>query len=233
MATTGEKLVELSNISSGTALEHLLNITTGGGINDPTIYALDIVNTSGVGLNDGSITMHVSAGTTPYEYKINDIPYQSSNVFNNLGEGTFTLTIRDYSGYTDSIQGIKLFAPADTPIISELIIIDASDTISADGSIKIIANGGDEPYTYSLNGSTYQSENIFMGLRYGIFEVSVKDNNGVVNTLSGIKVGAKASPSGGGYGGGRNIHINRAKVNVKNIKIKDEEKKKIKVKVNI
>jgi len=31
MATTGEKLVELSSLSTGTALEHLLAITTGGG----------------------------------------------------------------------------------------------------------------------------------------------------------------------------------------------------------
>jgi len=29
--TTGEKLVELSSLSTGTALQHLLAITTGGG----------------------------------------------------------------------------------------------------------------------------------------------------------------------------------------------------------
>ena len=37
MATTGEKLVELSSLSTGTALEHLLAITTGGGTGQ-TIY---------------------------------------------------------------------------------------------------------------------------------------------------------------------------------------------------
>jgi hypothetical protein len=38
MATTGEKLVELSSLSTGTALEHLLAITTGGGGSGETIY---------------------------------------------------------------------------------------------------------------------------------------------------------------------------------------------------
>ena len=37
MATTGEKLVELSSLSTGTALEHLLAITTGGGGTGETI----------------------------------------------------------------------------------------------------------------------------------------------------------------------------------------------------
>ena len=37
MATTGEKLVELSSLSTGTALAHLLAITGGGGTGQ-TIY---------------------------------------------------------------------------------------------------------------------------------------------------------------------------------------------------
>ena len=35
MATTGERLVDISTLSTGTALEHFLNIETGGG---ETIY---------------------------------------------------------------------------------------------------------------------------------------------------------------------------------------------------
>lgn len=107
MATTGEKLVELSTISSGTALEHFLKISGGTGVNAPSIYILDIIGESGIGVGDGSITITASGGTQPYEYSIGS-GYQGSNYFNSLSGGTYTISVRDTNGYTDIISGIKI-----------------------------------------------------------------------------------------------------------------------------
>lgn len=43
MATTGGKLVELSGLPLGTALEHLLAITTGGGTGETVLVLVDSI----------------------------------------------------------------------------------------------------------------------------------------------------------------------------------------------
>lgn len=218
-ATTGEKLVELSTLSTGTAMEHLLNIRCSGS-NSPTIYELDIVNTTGVGVSDGQITILASGGTSPFEYSVGGA-YQTGNTFTNLSEDTYTISVRDISGLTDTIGGIKLSAPANTPIITELITIDASSVGTTDGSIEVFVNGGTEPYEYALDNGIYQSSSIFMRLHAGTYGVSVKDSNGVVSKLSGIRIGTPSRSGWGGMSGGVNRY--RPSIRIKNVKTKDVE----------
>lgn len=229
--TTGEKLVELSKLVTGTAIEHLLAIRTGGGVDAPSLYSIDITNTTGIGVSDGIITLFASGGTSPYTYSLGD-NYQSGNTFTGLTENTYTVSVMDVSGHTDSISGIKLSSPSsETPIITNLIIVDTTTQQTNDGSIKVIANGGTTPYTYSLNGEDYQSSNYFVDLVSGTYDISVKDNNDVVNTLSGIKVGAKVVvKSGGGYGRGPERY--RTKVYVKDVKL-NEVKIDKEIKINV
>lgn len=235
--TTGEYLASLSTISAGTAMEHLLHIQTG--MNVPVINSLDIVTTSGVGINDGEITIVAGGGTPPYTYSIGNT-YQSSNVFQNLLPNTYTISVKDFSGFTDTISGIKLSAPsAVAPIISEIIVIDASNLSTMDGSIRIIAAGGVQPYTYALNDGTYQTANIFTNLHAGVYSVSVKDVNDVVSRLSGVKIsGSKvvvSTASGGGFGIGGGVNRYRPSIRVENVKLKDQEsiEKPITVKVTL
>ena len=238
MATTmGEKLVELSNIVSGTAIEHLLGINIGGGGNAPSLNSINIINTSGIGHNDGTIELFANGGTLPYQYSIGG-GFQSDNTFNGLGENIYSIYVKDASGYTDSISGIKLSAPSsNSPIISEVSIIDASTTYSSDGSIRIVGSGGDAPYQYSLNDGMYQIDDIFMGLNIGMYDITIKDNLGVTNKLSGVKVGAKAtlkSSGSGGYGRGPERYRTQTKVKVKDVKFNDvEPDKKIKIDVKV
>ena len=231
--TTGEKLVQLSSLSTGTALEHLLHIQQST-TNAPTIHALDIISTTGVGVNDGEITILASGGTTPYEYSIGGT-YQIDNTFINLSEDTYTVSVKDISGYTDTISGIKLSAPANTPIITEIITIDASSNVISDGSIETIVNGGTAPYEYALNDGTYQSSNMFMKLLAGVYSITVKDDNDVITKLSGIKIsGARIVGGGCGAAGGAAVNSFRPSIRIKNVKINDvDNTKKIKVKVTL
>jgi len=227
--TTGEKLVELSILSTGTALEHLLNIFPGGG-NSPTITNLVISGTSAIGASDGSISITAAAGTPPYEYSIGS-GYQSGNTFISLSAGTYTISVKDFSGFTDTIGGIPINEPAgaNNPFIVGLEIIDASSALTSDGSIKIIASGSTTPYTYSLNGGAYQSSDIFLRLRADQYSISVKDANGTVTTLSGIKVAGVVIKAGSGYGRGweRKKYL---RIDVKNIKSADMKEIKVKMK---
>ncbi len=50
-------------------------------------------------LNDnGSITISANGGKAPYTYKIGNANFISSNVFNNLNAGTYTLQVKDSNG---------------------------------------------------------------------------------------------------------------------------------------
>jgi hypothetical protein len=49
------------------------------------------------------------------------------------------------------------------------------------GTITAIASGGVPPYTYSLNGGTYQSSAIFTGLAAGTYSLNAKSSNGCVS----------------------------------------------------
>lgn len=231
--TTGEKLVELSSLTTGTAMEHLLHITTGVA-DAPSISVLDIVGESAIGSNDGSIGITAISGATPYEYSIGG-DYQTGNTFTGLAGGVFAVSVRDASGYTDSISGITVptAGSSNKPVITEILTGDATSSTKKDGSITVIAGGGVTPYEYSLNNGEYQDSNVFNKLGVGSYTITVKGANGVTTKLSGIKVGSQSSSTGGGYGRGRERR-SYVKVDVKNVKTKDmEDKKEKKIKINV
>lgn len=52
----------------------------------------------------GSIIVDATGGTRPYEYSLDNGPFQTSNVFTNVSGGTHLVTIRDANGHTTSIN---------------------------------------------------------------------------------------------------------------------------------
>lgn len=65
--------------------------------------------------------------------------------------------------------------PLDINVNSTEAITNASCTNTSGGSIVVTATGGLAPYTYSINGGTFQSANTFSGLTQGNYTVAVKD----------------------------------------------------------
>lgn len=56
------------------------------------------------GNSDGSITLNVSGGTAPYQFSIdNQVTWQTSNVFSNLGAGFYIIYVKDANGCTQII----------------------------------------------------------------------------------------------------------------------------------
>ena len=67
---------------------------------------------------------------------------------------------------------------ASDPIrISDTLIVDP-DCSLANGLVTVMTIGGVPPYQYSINGSVFQSENIFSDLAAGIYNIEVQDSRG-------------------------------------------------------
>ncbi|MCP2026638.1 hypothetical protein L1276_001782 [Flavobacterium sp. HSC-32F16] len=118
-----------------------------------------------------SINVTATGGTAPFQYSINDSPFQNSNVFSNLTSGIYHIKVKDSQNCTFVTNQI---------VIDPLIPLSATINQNVDcssSSITVNASGGISPYVYSFdNGTTYQSSNIF-SLLPGVHNVIVKDAN--------------------------------------------------------
>ena len=136
-------------------------------------------------VNDGSIQLIASGGTPPYTYSIDGVNYQSSNTFTGLGANTYVASVKDFKNCAGSVNvTINL-----NPINVTAFATPASSCEGTNGTIQLFRTGGVGPYTYSLDGNTYQSSNLFTGLIPGYYEGYVKDSKTCVNQLIDIYVG--------------------------------------------
>ncbi len=141
----------------------------------PTVTAFTIA--ASCNNNDGSIFATGTLGTAPYQFSLDGIVYQSSNVFNGLAAGFYTVYLKDDRNcvVTTGITVGNLSAPTFTTLN-----VDASCG-NANGSISITAAGGTAPYSYSINGgTTFQASGVFTSLLAGTYIVVVKDNIGCI-----------------------------------------------------
>lgn len=58
------------------------------------------------------------------------------------------------------------------------IIVNESAAAASDGSITVAITGGTAPYEYSINGTDWQSSNVFSGLTTGQYTIYVRDDGG-------------------------------------------------------
>jgi gliding motility-associated-like protein len=127
--------------------------------------------------NDGSITATAVRGTAPYQYSIDGVNFQSSNVFMGLAAGNYTVTLKDALGFT---------ATATTTINYNCLAVTAIHTNvvcgNMNGTITAIGSGGGPPYQYSIDGINFQSSNLFNGLGAASYTITVKDVTGQTAT---------------------------------------------------
>lgn len=124
----------------------------------------------------GSIIVSVSdaVGNCYYSLTEDFALQQTSNKFENLGAGTYTIYVKDDNGIVGP-DNVTINEP------EELLISETSTAVSIceDGSITVKAIGGTAPYVYSIDGfTTVQQNNTFTSLSVGTYTIYVKDANG-------------------------------------------------------
>lgn len=66
---------------------------------------------------------------------------------------------------------------------------DVTNCRAIDGSITVTATGGLPPYDYAIAGREYQTNNVFINLGGGTYEIIVKDKNGCTKSIP-VKINA-------------------------------------------
>lgn len=141
-----------------------------------------VVDVTCAGGNNGSITITVSGGTTPYTYLWSTT--DNTPGITGLTAGTFTVTVTDANSCSltasyDVDNGLPLS-----------VTVSATDLICAGtntGQASATATGGTGgPYTYLWSNAANSTTQTVTGLPWGLIQVTVTDANGCSGTGSDV-----------------------------------------------
>ena len=143
----------------------------------------------------GSITITASGGGANLEYSIDGQSFQSSNTFENLNGGDYTVTVRDADGCSANAE-VMLESVSD--ITFTAVTGTAAGCGGNDGTLSIIASGGDGNFQFSIDDGSFQDSNQFDNLANGLHTVTIRDGSdcevtGEGYVASGISYSAQVS----------------------------------------
>ena len=131
---------------------------------------------------DGKIMVTATGGEGIYDFNINGGEYQTSNEFDKLAPGTYTVIVKDVNKCKASIL-IEVGA-VDSNLSATSSVTEDNQCSSDNGSVTVVANGGTSPYVFKIDGGIFGTDNIFINQKNGQHSVIVKDFNDCQRTLS-------------------------------------------------
>jgi len=168
---------------SGSAQFAISNVDLCAGV---VINVIATVTNATGASNNGSIVV-TSPPAAGFTFNNNGGTFQSSNTFNGLAPGVYTIIAKNSNGCTGTSQFTvtAITACAGVTITGSTVITAANACVTpANGSITITASGGTGPYTFNLNGGAFQSSNQFTGLNPNTYNIIIRDANGCTGNLS-------------------------------------------------
>jgi gliding motility-associated-like protein/uncharacterized repeat protein (TIGR01451 family) len=171
----GNYIIKVRNENGTCVITHPTSVA----VNEPTkptITNVIQVAPTACGGTNGSLTITASGGTGVYEYSINSISWQSSNIFNGLAAGTYFVYVRNAGtncpvNYNIPVSLIPTGAPS-------IILVNPENPTACNGTtgkITVTAIGGSGNLEYSINGNTWQSSNVFNGVSAGTYTITVRN----------------------------------------------------------
>jgi hypothetical protein len=130
------------------------------------------------GYSDGTATANVSGGIGAYSYRWSTVPSQNSQNAAHLSSGTYTVTVTDGNGCSNTGSGIVSNIPGPNITVSTT---PASCGI-CNGSVIIGASGGTPPFMYSWSNGMISNYSTY--LCSGTYNVTVVDANNCANSTS-------------------------------------------------
>ena len=167
--TAGQYTITLTN-ANGISVSEEIEIVQAA----PPIVGIDLINgLACVGDQTGAVVATATGDFPPYTYQWSN--GAATPGISNLIAGNYSVTVFGPFGCEASAQVI-IEEPLD---IEVMFIVNNPDCFNEEGGyVQVEASGGSTPYQFALNGSDFQSENIFNGLSSGVYQITVQDANG-------------------------------------------------------
>ncbi len=164
------------------------NITITPSAGTP-VFALGSTSTRCQGA--GSVTYNATASnSTAITYSLDAASISAGNSINSsTGSVSYSATWNGTSTITASAAGCN--GPATSTHTATTVTIpsvSATTTYTcvggSSGTILASGSGGQTPYTYNLNGGTYQTSTLFTGLAAGTYTLGIKSNTGCTSSVT-------------------------------------------------
>lgn len=144
----------------------------------PVIKIKSYTHTSACDAADASFTLEASGGTPPYEYSMDRVNFQGSNIFSGLTGGYYTFFVRDANGCIKSIKSPTSWNRYCLPSAS------SNNSVGACGNEAYITLqetfDSNRPLQFSIDGINYSSTGEFYQLTSGIHRIYIKDAAGKI-----------------------------------------------------
>ncbi|MFY9153217.1 MAG: gliding motility-associated C-terminal domain-containing protein [Prolixibacteraceae bacterium] len=141
------------------------------------------------GSNDGTIAVTEPKNGKPvYEFSIDGINWSDSGMFTALGPGSYTIRMRDANACVQELETLVLAEPV--PLSATVHSTNAT-CLGNDGTITISdPQSGSGFYEYSIDNTTWFTNNLFTTLESKTYEVKIRDAklNSCENTLATVVV---------------------------------------------
>lgn len=155
----------------------------------PILNNPNVTNVLCAGETTGSITASAGGSTPPYQYQVNNGPFQNSGVFSFLASGQYTITAMDAAGCENSIT-VTITEPA-----SLQVSLPSTLSLCLEDSVELVStvSGGVPGYTYAWSTGESNPTIWVQGVQSEIILLSITDANGCDNDAS---VGIEIIPCG-------------------------------------
>ncbi|WP_335966836.1 T9SS type B sorting domain-containing protein [Galbibacter sp. PAP.153] len=178
---------------------------------DVTLSGTDLCYDSSTGGVSLTATVAANTGTPNFSYVLTNTgtgvsrPSQTTNIFNNVTPGIYTVTVTDANGCPDTSDALTI----EPELTASSIVSKGLDcSISPDGEITVTINGGYPDYSYevSIDGAAYTgSTNLPMGSTSFTYSYSnpatettykfrITDNEGCIAETGTITIQPITSP---------------------------------------
>ncbi|WP_188619531.1 T9SS type B sorting domain-containing protein [Flavobacterium suaedae] len=121
----------------------------------------------------GTITVNSPTGAI-YTYSIDDVTYNTDPVFTNLIPGDYVVYVKNDLGCVSETETIEIEAITTLPEPEATTIQPTCDVPT--GTIEVTTPLGTE-YTYSIDGTNFQSSTTFENLAPDNYNITLKDNS--------------------------------------------------------
>ena len=202
--TRSESTFRFENLTSGT---YAVQVTAANGCVANTevtvpapdqIRVLNVATTSPTRCNlpDGVAEINATGGSGPLEYSLDGANFQTSNVFDFIPGGFYTVTVREQNNNACSITSTFTLDQADGPEILSVVTVDpicVNNNLTQTGQLIVTAIGSTPTLYYSINNGVEFAQGTggsftFENLSPGNYTVAVSDDNGCISYRGNVRL---------------------------------------------